>query len=213
MKESAYIMEAKIVLIRHGITEGNEKRMYYGSTDVPLSVRGKQLLEKLAEEGIYPDSADAEYFTSGMLRTEQTFDIIYGDRKHEVIEELKELDFGVFERKTYEQLNGKAEYQEWVQAKDDSVPPPGGESIAEFNARIIKGFEELKVRNELLSLKLRNHMREALTVCICHGGVISGIMNYLWPDKYSHFYDWIPDPGYGYVITLKNGEVYGYRKI
>lgn len=205
-------MKARIVLIRHGITEGNEKRMYYGSTDVPLSVRGERVLKELAEEGVYPDSSDAEYFTSGMLRTEQTFEIIYGNKEHEIIKDLRELDFGAFEMKTYEQLNGRAEYQAWVQASDDSVPPPGGESIAEFNARVIKGFEQLRVRNELLSLKLRNHMREALTVCVCHGGVISGIMNYLWPDRYPYFYDWIPDPGYGYVITLENGEVNGYEK-
>jgi alpha-ribazole phosphatase len=49
-------MKSKIVLIRHGITEGNEMHMYYGSTDVSLSERGKHLLEKQRNEGLYPIS-------------------------------------------------------------------------------------------------------------------------------------------------------------
>ena len=30
-------MKSEIVLIRHGITTGNIRRLYYGSTDVPLA--------------------------------------------------------------------------------------------------------------------------------------------------------------------------------
>ena len=87
-------MKAKIVLIRHGITEGNEAHLYYGSTDVSLSPRGMHLLEKQRDEGIYPMSEDAQYFTTGMLRTEQTLQIIYGDKEHETIEALQEMAFG-----------------------------------------------------------------------------------------------------------------------
>ena len=95
-------MRSQIVLIRHGITEGNEQRMYYGSTNVSLSERGKHLLEKQRDEGLYPTSEDAQYFTTGMLRTEQTLKIIYGEHEHGVIEDLRELDFGEFEMRTYE---------------------------------------------------------------------------------------------------------------
>ena len=111
-------MESKIVLIRHGITVGNEQHMYYGSTDVSLSERGMHLLEKQRDEGVYPVSEDAQYFTTGMLRTEQSLEIIYGEQEHEVIEELRELDFGEFEMCTYEQLNSVPEYQQWITAED-----------------------------------------------------------------------------------------------
>ena len=84
-------MKSKIVLIRHGITEGNEMHMYYGSTDVSLSERGKHLLAKQREEGLYPISETAQFYTTGMLRTEQTLRIVYGDREHGVIEDLREL--------------------------------------------------------------------------------------------------------------------------
>ncbi len=205
-------MKSKIVLIRHGITEGNEMHMYYGSTDVSLSERGKHLLEKQREEGLYPISETAQFYTTGMLRTEQTLHIVYGDREHGVIEDLRELDFGEFEMHTYEELNSVPEYQKWITAEDSGKAPPGGESIDSFTKRIRRGFDELTVRNELYMLKLRNHRKEAMTICICHGGVISGIMDYIWPGEYKNFFEWIPDPGHGYVLLVEDGSFIGYEQ-
>ena len=205
-------MKSKIVLIRHGITEGNEMHMYYGSTDVSLSERGKHLLEKQRDEGLYPISETAQFFTTGMLRTEQTLRIVYGDREHGVIEDLKELDFGEFEMHTYEELNSVPEYQKWITAEDTGKAPPGGESINSFTERIRRGFDELTVRNELYMLKLRNHRKEAMTICICHGGVISGIMDYIWPGEYKNLFEWIPDPGHGYVLLVEDGSFTGYEQ-
>ena len=205
-------MKSKIVLIRHGITEGNEMHMYYGSTDVSLSERGKHLLEKQREEGLYPISETAQFYTTGMLRTEQTLRIVYGDREHGVIEDLRERDFGEFEMHTYEELNSVPEYQKWITAEDSGKAPPGGESIDSFTKRIRRGFDELTIRNELYMLKLRNHQKEAMTICICHGGVISGIMDYIWPGEYKNFFEWIPDPGHGYVLLVEDGSFTGYEQ-
>ena len=205
-------MESKIVLIRHGITVGNEQHMYYGSTDVSLSERGMQLLEKQRDAGLYPVSEDVQFFTTGMLRTEQSLEIIYGEQEHEVIEALRELDFGEFEMRTYEQLNSVPEYQRWITAEDTKTAPPGGESIEAFTKRIRKGFDELKVKNELYMLKLRNREKQAMTICICHGGVISGIMDYIWPGEHKNFFEWIPDPGHGYVLEVEDGSFTGYSK-
>lgn len=205
-------MKSKIVLIRHGITEGNEMHMYYGSTDVSLSERGKHLLEKQREEGLYPISETAQFYTTGMLRTEQTLRIVYGDREHGVIEDLRELDFGEFEMHTYEELNSVPEYQKWITAEDSGKAPPGGESIDSFTKRIRRGFDELTIRNELYMLKLRNQRKEAMTICICHGGVISGIMDYIWPGEYKNFFEWIPDPGHGYVLLVEDGSFTGYEQ-
>ena len=200
-------IKSKIVLIRHGITTGNVKRCYYGSTDVPLAEKGIAELKKLKEEGLYPSSETAEYYTTGMIRTEQTLELIYGKQDHEIIENLRELDFGVFEMKSYPELEGNPDYQNWINAEDESVPPPEGESIKNFKNRIKAGFEELLVKHELFVLKLRNQEKEAMSICICHGGVISGILNDIWPDRYDYFYSWIPDPGHGYVLTLEDGKI------
>ena len=200
-------MKSKIVLIRHGITTGNVRRLYYGSTDVPLAEKGIAELKALTKEGIYPTSETAEYYTTGMLRTEQTLELIYGQQEHEIIENLRELNFGIFEMKSYQELEGNPDYESWVYAEDESVPPPQGESIMNFKNRVKEGFHELLVKHELLMLKLRNEEKEAMSICTCHGGVISAILNGIWPDRYDYFYSWIPDPGHGYILTMEDGKI------
>ena len=68
----------KLTLIRHGLTEGNIRRLYYGAMDLPLLPDGIEALHALRDGGGYPEAE--QYFTSGMTRTEQTFAALYGDR-------------------------------------------------------------------------------------------------------------------------------------
>ena len=37
----------KILLLRHGLTEANEKHLYCGSTDLPLSPAGRAALRRV----------------------------------------------------------------------------------------------------------------------------------------------------------------------
>ena len=41
-----------IYLFRHGITEGNKLRLYYGSTDIPLIEEGIEAIRERREAGI-----------------------------------------------------------------------------------------------------------------------------------------------------------------
>lgn len=93
-----------IHFIRHGLTEGNLRRWYYGSTDIPLAPEGFAALESLRDAGIYPELGDADCYTSGMLRTEQTFQTIYGDVPHKALPLMKEMNFGTCECKTFDEL-------------------------------------------------------------------------------------------------------------
>ena len=63
-------MESKIVLIRHGITVGNEQHMYYGSTDVSLSERGMHLLEKQRDDYANASRQDKERMSKSLLEFE-----------------------------------------------------------------------------------------------------------------------------------------------
>jgi len=47
-------MKSYIHFIRHGITEGNAKKWYYGWTDVPLLPEGVAALQNLCAQCIYP---------------------------------------------------------------------------------------------------------------------------------------------------------------
>ena len=59
----------KLTLIRHGLTEGNIRRLYYGAMDLPLLPDGIEALHALRDGGGYPEAE--QYFTSGMTRTER----------------------------------------------------------------------------------------------------------------------------------------------
>ena len=54
---------------------------------------------------------------------------------------------------------------------------------------------------------MRHSGREALSIVICHGGTISAVMEEVFPGKKDNFYQWIPDPGHGYMLTLEDGAV------
>ena len=98
-----------LTLIRHGLTEGNLKRLYYGSTDLPLTEAGIAALH--SDPPAAPEAQD--YYTSGMRRTEQTFAILFGERPHEIVRDLREIDFGHFEMRSYEELKDDPEFRHW----------------------------------------------------------------------------------------------------
>jgi len=200
-------MKSRICIIRHGITEGNKRRLYYGHSDIPLAEEGVAELEKQAQEGLYPDSENASYFTTDLLRTQQTFELIYGDKPYTVFPAFKEMNFGAFEMHSYEELKGRDDYQKWITGDTLNDGPPGGESQMEFYNRVTGGFEEfLKIHLQKV-LSMRHQDEDALSVAVCHGGTISVIMEYLYPGKQDHFYRWIPEPGHGYVLTLEDAEI------
>lgn len=206
-------MKSKICLIRHGITRGNRDRLYYGQSDIPLIEDGEKEISRLAKEGIYPDSEDAVYYTTGLQRTEQTFGLIYGDKPHDRIELLQEINFGEYEMKTHEELKGFGEYQRWRHDKSGLLMPPGGESLNMFSERILKGYEELRSQHALKELSVRHSGREAMSVVVCHGGSISAILYHLFPKQcQGNLYYWIPDPGHGYVLQLEDEAVTDLKK-
>ena len=49
-------MKSCIHFIRHGLTEGNTKKWFYGWADVPLLAEGIAALEELKKEGLYPEN-------------------------------------------------------------------------------------------------------------------------------------------------------------
>ena len=94
----------RLVLLRHGRTEGTERHLYYGATDLPLLEDGVQDLQLAAARGVYPSPDGFTFVTSGMLRANQTLRAIYGDVPFSVIGDLREVNFGIFEMKSYEDL-------------------------------------------------------------------------------------------------------------
>lgn len=207
-------MVSKIYLIRHGITEGNEKHWYYGGADLPLTEGGRETLKALAEKGIYPVlPEDAALYTTGLIRTEQTCEIIFGQREHGVLRDLREMEFGAYECSTYEELSKYADFEKWAWDETGDVQLPGGESKNQFAARIRAGLAELVSYHRLRELAHRHDGKPAVSAAVCHGGVISAIMQDLFPEEKGSMWDWMPDPGFGYAVAFEGGEAVSYEKL
>ncbi|MGL5417013.1 MAG: histidine phosphatase family protein [Clostridium sp.] len=178
---------AKIIyLIRHGKTLYNIERRYLGYTDISLSIQGRKEIEA---KNLIIDSVD-KYFTTGMKRTNETFNILFKNKDYEIIDELKEYNFGDFEGKTYEELKNEKEYISWITDSTKEVKTPKGESKKEFYKRIEKGI------NKALKKINKNG------VIVCHGGVIGTLLE-LFTDTNDYFYNLQPNCGGGYKVIVK----------
>ena len=207
-------MISRIYFIRHGITEGNDRKWFYGKADLPLTAEGKETLRKFRDRGIYPDIPDdADCYTSALSRTDETFQIIYGDRARKPLPLLNEMQFGEYECKTYEELKGYEGFHDWAYDETGDVKLPGGESRNEFAARVSKGLKELVNLHRMKEWSHRHGGQDAITVMVCHGGVISAIMQELFPRVNGSMWDWMPDPGLGYMVEFEGGEPSMYEKI
>ena len=188
-------------LIRHGRTEANEKKLYYGKTNVPLSQQGIANIADLKRQGIYPKDINL-FFTSGLLRTEQTLTYIYGTVHREALPQLAEYHFGQFEMKSYEELKERADYQAWIADDSGQVLCPDGESRQQFMGRVLTGYDLLLEKSWGLKAVL----------LVSHGGVIASIMDALFP-KVHHFYAWQPKPGRGYTLTYALDGLCRYKQV
>ncbi|MDD6543255.1 MAG: histidine phosphatase family protein [Clostridiales bacterium] len=180
----------RLTLIRHGLTEGNVRRWYYGALDLPLCEAGADALREAAAAGLYPPIGQAKILTSGLLRTEQTLRLLYGDVPHEAWPELREISFGIFEGKSYDELNGRADYAAWLAGDWFGNVPPGGESFAQAQARILAGLARMQAQREDI-------------LAVVHGGTVLTIMQALFPEEEKNGYEWQPRPGGGYRLDLE----------
>ena len=179
-----------IHFLRHGTTAANEKRLYYGSTDLPLSQRGVEELKRLREMLPLP-AADA-HITSGMRRTQETLQLLFNKTPQRTMKELNEYDYGDFEMKCYEELKNDPDYRRWIAGNDDT-PCPNGESQNQFVKRITKGLETIE------------KMDAESVVVVCHGGVIATLMGMLFPGRKQHSYEWVPECGRGFSVEISGG--------
>ncbi len=89
-------------LLRHGMTMANEKRLYYGSTDLPLSEKGVEELKRLKSTLTLPV---ADYHvTSELQRAKESLRILFDKTPEKTVEKLNEYNFGAFEMKSHEEL-------------------------------------------------------------------------------------------------------------
>lgn len=122
-------------LIRHGETEGNVSRRIHGITDAPLNALGQRQAELLAPRlaGVRFDAV----YASDLQRAHRTALTALPDAEVRLDRRLREMSYGVFEDRTWEELDADetAEANHW---REDPVGRrvPGGESYGDLWARL-----------------------------------------------------------------------------
>lgn len=134
----------RLVLVRHGETEGQSSFRYWGSTDLDLDETGKKQAEKLADR-LRDEKFDAIY-TSELKRSIKTAEAIC--KKHNVKpvkdKRLNEINFGDIEGLTFEQIQEKHPDLTGIwNDSDDDCSFPNGESFKQFNLRVKEYLEEI----------------------------------------------------------------------
>ncbi len=158
--------ETKITIIRHGETEWNKLMQLQGHQDSPLTVRGIEQAEQLAET-IKNRQFDI-LISSDLGRAKHTARIINKYLQLKTIEDksLRERAFGIMEGLTREEvkLNFKEVFDAYMN-RDYNYPIPCGESLQFFFDRVIEGISTIakayKGKNVLL---------------VAHGGVLDCII-------------------------------------
>jgi alpha-ribazole phosphatase len=156
----------RLVVIRHGHTEGNETARYIGKTDIPLSKNGLNEIENIAKEFEYPYVK--KVYSSPTLRCIQTARILFPDTELVTLDGIRELDFGKFENRSVEELIDLPEYKEWLKGGLDKRPP-NGESMEELCVRTYKALNEI----------VMDMMNDGIThsAVITHAGIISNMLS------------------------------------
>lgn len=172
-----------IILIRHGMTEGNKRRRYIGTTD-------ENLCDTECLNRSYPE-ADL-VISSPMKRCIETADFIYPNTKKIIIDDLRECDFGFFENKSFNDLKNNTAYRKWLESMG-KMPFPGGESHSGFKKRSLRGFRKAVRENPDSNLAF-----------VVHGGTIMAVMEEIFGDR---FYDYQVKNGGGYVIDADKKKI------
>ena len=147
-----------LILIRHGETDWNVEGRYQGQADPPLNAKGVAQAHKLAQ-ALSSASLDVLY-TSPLRRARQTAQILaetLGLPLH-LEPRLMEIHQGDWQGRLradiaarYPDLFRRWQTEPWV------VTPPGGESLAQVQARVYAALDEILSRHQGQRIGLVTH--------------------------------------------------------
>lgn len=158
---------ARLLLIRHGLTEFNEDRRFMGYSDIELSAAGRRqagrLRDYLADEKI-----DAVY-SSDLKRTVEMAEIILAGRELDIntCSELRECDYGSCEGLTFGEINSR--YPKVAEMCIDftlDLAFPEGECFTDFFERTSRFIERLKEHGRSETVLISSH-NGPLKILLC----------------------------------------------
>lgn len=149
----------RIMLIRHPETRANTESRYIGRMDSPLSPRGERQSAWLARS-VENWGADV-VFSSPLGRALSTARVIAPEGVAvRVLEELAEIDFGVAEGLTYDEIRERGIVLDYV---GNGPIAPDGETGLAFDARVRAAADLIAAGPER-------------SVVVTHGGVVRRLL-------------------------------------
>ena len=131
----------QLYLIRHGETDMNVAKVYYGATDCPLNAKGREQAAALKE--IFQEIPVDLVYTSPLCRAADTAAMIFGKNVKTIVDpRLKEMNFGIWEGKYYKDIETDPAYIAWMEDWEHT-PAPGGESYDELAERVEEFYRDL----------------------------------------------------------------------
>ena len=207
----------KLLLIRHGMTLGNQQKKYIGITDDVLSGQGKKqvciLREHLYQNSDISKLLEKTYAViSPMKRCVETARLLgvgqavdgESECKTWVLEEdLRECNFGLFENKNYLELKDEPLYQQWIDS-NGTMDFPEGDCLLKWKERCVKAF--------LYHLNKAQKQGFEQMIFVIHGGSIMAIMERL-EEKQLGYYDYHVDNGDGFFCEYVGSRICSSRKL
>jgi broad specificity phosphatase PhoE len=117
-----------LVVVRHGDTEWSQSGQHTSRTDLPLLPDGRRRAQQLGE--VLADEEFQRVLCSPLRRARETCEVAgFGDRA-EILDDLREWDYGDYEGLTTSQIREQRPY--WLLWRDGC---PAGESPEQIGAR------------------------------------------------------------------------------
>lgn len=165
-------MPSTLVILRHGQSEWNQKNIFTGWADVPLSAIGVKEAE-FARDALRDFHFDAVY-TSALVRAQETAKIVLGSKvpaAYFCAEALNERHYGDLQGKNKDEtrrMYGEEQVRIWRRSFD--VRPPGGESLHDTCERVVPYFER----------EIKPRLAAGQTILIsAHGNSLRALVKYL----------------------------------
>ena len=105
----------KIYLLRHGQTSYNVEKRYQGTLDIPLSEEGRAQL-------VRADISPKKVYVSPLIRARSTADVLFPEAEQVVIDDFREMCFGIFQGRNYIEMEHDPEYIESGKRNSATVP-------------------------------------------------------------------------------------------
>lgn len=155
--------ETSLLLVRHGETDANTTLVWHGSTDTPLSERGRAQARRVAEHLRAVEGGAGALYTSPLQRAAHTARAIAAALHLEarVEADLAEYGLGAWEGRPYRELLEVEDFWRRIREEPDFAPD-WGESVRRVAERVAGALRRIAAAHP-----------GGRVVVVSHGGALS----------------------------------------